>query len=620
MHKRKVKRRIKISKLFAKFRHFHLSYKIILACSGLVVAIVLTGIGLRATESHVHTSLTGNTVVPVKKSITIRLHQDLKVAKARVTLTPADTFDYKFTGAGVGETDLVITPTKAFKNNQEYAVAVSNLQHLFTQRGVPLQTIHFHTELAPGIASFTPGNTQVTRDASFTLVASDHAMALRKYTLSLEPKVEMKASFDGHATWRWKPTHPLPQGTQFKVLLSANQKPLQQTSLQVVSEPKVTAATAKDHFYPGDKITVTFDKPMRTDAKAMVNFTAIPGKGAWQNNTTYIFTPDKLQPNKTYDYTFKAGFTSKDGGVVEGDQKFTITTPGPTTVTSISPGGSGVRRNAPILFTFDQPVDHASAEAHFSIAPAIKGTFQWNNNTLTFIPSGYDFQTTYVATINPGVVATYGVPGIAPASGRFTTELETLKLPVPAFSQTMKLSCEAAALRMALAFYGVQTSDMALVQAMGYSPRSYDNGQWDDPYTQFVGNVNGKQWDRSGYGAYAPPVAAAARSAGRNASAFFGVSASFISQQIHDGHPVVVWGYEFNPTAFSWHTPSGKEIQAWQGEHTRTVIGVVGNTSAPAGFYVTDPASGATRYWSAGSLTAQLNVHGSVSNQAVVVY
>lgn len=615
--KKRLLKQIKRKITSVKLKPSYVLAGIIGAC---ILVIIGATISLRATEASVHASLAGNKTVPVQKPITIHLDQDLKVSSAKVQLQPADDFTYTFTSAKIGQTDLIITPKKAFKNNQPYRLHIINLQHILTRHSVPTQNITFRTELAPGIASFTPGNEEVTRTASFTLVASDHAMATRKYDLELEPKAELKANFDGKTTWTWKPIHPLRQGTQYKVKLAANNKPLQQTALQVVSEPKVTAATAKDHFYPGDKITVTFDKHMKTDESSMVNFSSMPGKGVWQDDKTYVFTPDKLDPNKAYDYIFKAGFTSKDRGVVEGDQKFTIKTPGATTVVSASPGGSGIRLNAPVSFTFDQPVDHASAEAHFSISPHVNGKFSWNNNTLTFSPSGYDYQIGYTATITPGVAATYGVPGTTAASTRFTTLVQTIRLPVPAFSQSLKLSCEASALRMALAFYGIQSSDWDIVQRMGYSPHPYNNGVWDDPYSQFVGNVNGKQWDKSGYGAYAPPVAAAARSLGRGATVAYGVGAGFIAGQIHAGHPVVVWGYEFTPTPFSWHTPGGREIQAWQGEHTRTVVGVVGRADAPIGFYVTDPATGGTSYWSAGRLIAHMNVRGSISNMAVAVY
>ncbi|HSX27926.1 MAG TPA: C39 family peptidase [Candidatus Saccharimonadales bacterium] len=620
-HARRWTRIVKrVGKKVKQARKIHL-HKWWLIGSALGIASLSTGavFGLRATEAAVTTQLAGNQIVSVSAPLTFHISQDLQVDDAEVLLSPHSDVSYHFAKGAIGQTDLIVTPHKVLKSNQDYSLEIKNIRHFVSRRKVPTQTVHFRTELAPGIASFTPGNSQVTRDVVFTMVATDHQTALRAYNLTLEPKAEVQASFDGHNTLRWKPIKPLQQGTTYKVKLTANQLPLQETTLAIVSEPKITAATAKDHFYPGEKITVTFDKPMRTDEKEMPYF-PLPGHGEWQNDTTYIFTPDKLEPNKSYTYLFRAGFTSQDGGMVEADRSFTVQTPGPSTVVNASPWGSNLRRTVPIQFTFDQPVDHASAQSHFRISPAAEGSFRWESNTLIYTPTGLEYQTTYTASIVPGVVATYGVPGTDTSSVRFATEVQTVKLNVPAFSQTYKLSCEAASLRMALAFYGVGSSDFDLVQRMGYTPRALTNGEWDDPYSQFVGDINGRQWDTSGYGAYAPPVAAAARSMGRGASAFFGVSAGFLAQQIHDGHPVIVWGYQHSPTPFSWHTSNGQVIDAWQGEHTRTVIGVVGRADAPLGFYVNDPATGGSSYWSAGSLMAQLNVRGSLSNQAVVVY
>ena len=584
-----------------------------------LLALGILGILLRATEGNVQARLIGNKILPVEAPITIHLNQDLKVNKGKIKLTPADNFTYKFTNGAFGQTDIVITPKKALKNNHEYKLELSGLQHMVSRRQVPSQTFSFRTELAPGIAAFSPSEGTITRDTVFRLVATDYRTAHRNYELMLEPKTDLKATFDGKTTWTWRPKDHLPQGTDFKLKLTGNKKVLQDTGFKTVAEPKITAASAKSYFYPDEKIAVSFDKPMRTDQKDALKFD-LPGKGEWMNDTNYIFTPDKLERNKEYAYTMKAGFTSKDGGVIEADKTYKIKTPGPATVVGASPFGSNLSRGVPIRFSFDQPVNHQSAEARFSIEPGVNGSFRWENNTLIFTPSGYDWQTTYTARINPGVEAVYGVPSTQIGSVRFSTELQTKKLNVPAYRQAFKLSCEAAALRMALAYKGVQTDDMSITQRMGYSPRPLSNGEWDDPYSQFVGDINGKQWNNTGYGAYAPPVAAAARSYGKSAAAGFGVSANWIAEQIHADRPVVVWGYQYTPTKFSWKTPGGQTIQAWQGEHTRTVVGVVGKASAPQGFYVADPSYGSVSYWSVGSLMANMNVHGGLSNQAVVVY
>jgi uncharacterized protein YvpB len=135
----------------------------------------------------------------------------------------------------------------------------------------------------------------------------------------------------------------------------------------------------------------------------------------------------------------------------------------------------------------------------------------------------------------------------------------------------------------------------------------------------FVGDVTGKQ-NTTGYGVYAGPIAAAAQTFGRSATASYGITANFLAARIHEGNPIIVWGNSAtNPFLDSWTTSSGV-VQAWKGEHTRVVVGVVGKPDAPIGFYVNDPGDGSHTYWSAASLLSNINIFGGLSNQAVVVY
>ena len=64
------------------------------------------------------------------------------------------------------------------------------------------------------------------------------------------------------------------------------------------------------------------------------------------------------------------------------------------------------------------------------------------------------------------------------------------KLDVPYYQQQYANSCEAASLRMALAYYGINISDdLEIVKKFGYDPRDKDtiNNEWDNPQEMFVG-------------------------------------------------------------------------------------------------------------------------------------
>ncbi len=66
-------------------------------------------------------------------------------------------------------------------------------------------------------------------------------------------------------------------------------------------------------------------------------------------------------------------------------------------------------------------------------------------------------------------------------------------LAVPYFRQQYSRSCEAAALRMALAYKGTIASDMEIINAAGYNPKepNWETKVWDNPYEMFVGYVSG---------------------------------------------------------------------------------------------------------------------------------
>jgi len=200
--------------------------------------------------------------------------------------------------------------------------------------------------------------------------------------------------------------------------------------------------------------------------------------------------------------------------------------------------------------------------------------------------------------------------------------VRSLILPVPAFKQTYIRSCEETALRMVLFFYDIKTNDMEIVKRVGYDPHPWDkkNNLWDDPDKMFVGSIDDP--NKNGYGTFAPSIATAARTFGRDSESYLGVSAQFLAQQIYSGHPVIVWGFSNVPpfVKYFWNTKEGKKITAYRGEHTRVVVGVYGEPSNPLGFLVNDPLTGAkNEYWGAERLLAQMNIYGNLTNQAVVV-
>ena len=171
------------------------------------------------------------------------------------------------------------------------------------------------------------------------------------------------------------------------------------------------------------------------------------------------------------------------------------------------------------------------------------------------------------------VAASGGTP--ARAAGTSAT------IAAPVYKQVRSLSCEAAALQIALAAKGIAVSQQWLIDAIGADPRPPVLGgggvlRWGDPYQAFVGSIDGSEPAYTGYGAYPPPVAAAARRAGASATALDGVDAAELYQQVLYGNPVLVWvvNHLGTTTLRTWTSWGGRTVPYSVGEHVMTMLGV----------------------------------------------
>lgn len=220
------------------------------------------------------------------------------------------------------------------------------------------------------------------------------------------------------------------------------------------------------------------------------------------------------------------------------------------------------------------------------------------------------------------IITTVGVTTIGAAT---ITQSGITKLAVPYYAQEHTNTCEAASLRMALAYYGIKQRDMDIVKRFGYNPNLKDmvNNIWDDPQRQFVGFVD-STGPGQGYGVYGSPVTEAVLSYGKNADYYTdasSITASMLATEIRLGHPVIVWGYtSIREKPYTWKTREGKEVTAFKGEHARLVVGVSGPTSNPTGFYVHDSFTKQKYLFiKTADLLKQISSVPGVTDQAVVV-
>jgi uncharacterized protein YvpB len=168
---------------------------------------------------------------------------------------------------------------------------------------------------------------------------------------------------------------------------------------------------------------------------------------------------------------------------------------------------------------------------------------------------------------------------------------------VPGYYQQLANSCEASSLRMVLAARGRLTSDRDVLAHIGVDMvhRQYGHGGplSGDPYRAFVGDPDGSEMGGSGYGVFAPPVAAAARSFGLTvlrSGEHIGVADLY--QLVANGHPAIVW------VDYLWRHMGSNGYDAYDGrwipysgpaEHTVVLTAVRADSVR-----VNDPARGVT--------------------------
>jgi len=155
-------------------------------------------------------------------------------------------------------------------------------------------------------------------------------------------------------------------------------------------------------------------------------------------------------------------------------------------------------------------------------------------------------------------------------------------VPVSLDLQDQNATCEVASLAMALTAEGISTTEQRLLELVGVDRRAPEVGQrgeilrWGNPSVSFVGSPNGRAADYTGYGVYAPPIAAAATSLGARVIASGTVAPADLYAALVAGHPAVAWvtsDYARGRVA-TWTAWDGTRVPYSLTEHAVTLIGV----------------------------------------------
>jgi len=154
---------------------------------------------------------------------------------------------------------------------------------------------------------------------------------------------------------------------------------------------------------------------------------------------------------------------------------------------------------------------------------------------------------------------------------------------MPVFQQSLPLSCEAAAVSIATAYWGNQISEWTLIENLPSSP---------NPHYGFRGSMTGTFGSTEDYGVYAEPFVPLLNQYGFAGHVFYADGdADLLKQEIQQGHPVVVWitnQASIQERGYEWL--DGERFALVPQEHSVVVHGYDDQQ-----VYIADPGDGAYR-------------------------
>lgn len=306
-------------------------------------------------------------------------------------------------------------------------------------------------EWAGTVEAVGPEGHDVSRMSPVTIEVSGHVNRdLLRENLTMSPAVSGSATWKGDALV-FQPEWPgYARGVSYAVDIPTPVATRAGLSGPVSFDFTIEGKLAVDMVVPEDDSTeipldsavlVQFNRPVapltvleeESPTGVVLQFEpSVAGSGKWLNSTTYVFRPDStFQPSTTYQVTVPTTVSDTLGGSLEEAYVWSFTTVAPA-VAEVFPEENTqyVGPNEGIEVTFNQPMDRASAEAHFSLVVdstgvPVAGIFSWTDDTtFVFQPSQpLALSTRYEATVAAGAAA-LGKPEATTTSDfawRFTT-------------------------------------------------------------------------------------------------------------------------------------------------------------------------------------------------------
>ena len=275
---------------------------------------------------------------------------------------------------------------------------------------------------------------------------------------SVEAAITISPAVEGAFTWSGERSISLlpasgewPRGQHYRLTVDTGARNIEGTPLAesvafefqtvgFVTVSQVMPAPDSEELDPDTTVTVVFDRPvvpltaLNRQGELPDPLTFVPpvrGKGEWLNTSIYLFRPaEGLAPATHYKARVAAGLTDTTGGLLAEDYVWEFTTIRPAVV-EFWPYNkfAYVGPSDVISVTFNQPMDHASAEERFTLeadGEPVAGTFRWRGGetaiapeTMVFVPvEPLPRDATLVATVAAGALAAKGNMGTLKAETR----------------------------------------------------------------------------------------------------------------------------------------------------------------------------------------------------------
>ncbi|QQG50355.1 MAG: Ig-like domain-containing protein [Candidatus Berkelbacteria bacterium] len=588
-------------------------------------------------------SVTPNVADGLSLVSAIRVSFNVPVARRliKAEITPEIEGSWHWEGGVSGHLarTLVFEPETIWNPDTEYEIAIDGVARFVLPRETSEEKVGFLTKSLPTIvsASVSDGESALPPESEFVMKLDQPPSDLVDFYFRLEPETELSVSSDPtNDQYVVRPTEPLRQGQEYKLLAEreiihgtrasqtvtsrSNKTLVFQRIFRTKTPPHISSFTPQGSaVLPNTKvIKLSFSTPMkRNEVEQGLRLSpSIKGSWRWEGDQLLIFDVAETLPiATTFQIAIAKGVHAQDESFLENEVQLGFSTVGALKVTGVKPSAkNGVGVDTSLTVSFDQPIVAESLKSKLHLEPAIDFSIETGTSNLTVKPRvPLSYNTSYRLIIDRGAEPTFGLPSTNDYAWSFLTEEKVVLLNIAWDRQDRALSCEAAALKMALSGKGVNVSEDEIMSRVGFDPTPRSGDTWGDPDSAFVGDINGAQ-NTTGYGVHWGPIARVANT-WRPSQAVTGMSVTEAARELEAGNPIVIWGVTGPAYYDPWHTPSGRKVEAWKGEHARTLIGFKGSADNPTSFVVNDPLAGRIT-WSTAKLKDNWATFG---NSAVVI-